>query len=409
MPPSSSESEPSSDSEAAKAAATDGASEPTGMGRGAKSPTEIPWAGWVEVFSRVIDQLGGGRIASLAASAAYFGTLALFPALIATFSLYALLANPETLERQVAELSVALPDAARHLVLSEIRSITASSGGLSAGFVASLFASLFVASSGVVALIDTVNFAYKEEETRGFLVLRWLAVRLALGLSLFVCFSVGSLTLVPILSAYTGLGDDLGRVISIVRWPLLGLAVMAGLGVLYRVAPNRSPPKVRWVVPGAVLATVIWLLASLGLSVYVENFADYSKTYGAVGAVAILLLWFYVSSFAIAVGASLNAALEHQTRVDTTIGPEAPMGERLAAVADSLGEITPSRPFKEVVLSFFRSLVDPRRDRKRVAGESSTPEAAAVPEPPAGQANCPSGEFCPTPARDTASAPSDRQ
>ena len=358
---------PPSSSKAAGAATRDVAGDAAGMGRLAKSPIEIPWAGWFEVSSRVVDQLGGGRIASLAASAAYFGTLALFPALIATFSLYALLANPETLVRQVAELSVALPGAARDLVLSEIRSITASPRGLSVGFVTSLLASLFVASSGVVALIDTVNFAYHEEETRGFLVLRWLAVRLALGLSLFVCLSVGSLTVVPILSAYTGLGDHLGRLISVLRWPFLGLAVMAGLGVLYRVAPNRSPPKFRWVVPGAVLATVIWLLASLGLTIYVENFANYNKTYGAVGAVAILLLWFYVSSFAIAIGASLNASLEHQTRVDTTVGPDAPMGERLAVVADTLGVVTPSRPFKKVVLGFFKSLVAPRRDRKRAA------------------------------------------
>jgi membrane protein len=337
------------------------------MGRDAKSPIEIPWAGWFEVLSRVIDQLGGGRIASLAAAAAYFGTLALFPALIATFSLYALLANPETLVRQVSDLSVALPDAARNLVLSEIRNVTASPRGLSAGFVASLLTSLFVASSGVVALIDTVNFAYQEEETRGFLVLRWLAIRLALGLSLFVFLSVGSLAFLPILSAYTGLGDHLAHLIAVLRWPFLGLAVMAGLAVLYRVAPNRSPPKLRWVVPGAVLATLIWLLASLGLSIYVENFADYSKTYGALGAVAILLLWFYVSSFAIAVGASLNAALEHQTGVDTTVGADAPIGERLAVVADTLGEVTPSRPVKEVVLAIFRALVAPRRDRKRVA------------------------------------------
>ncbi len=369
---------PPSSSEAAGAATTTVSGDGAGMGRSARSPIEIPWAGWFEVLSRVIDQLLGGRIASLAASAAYFGTLALFPALIATFSLYALLANPETLVRQVSELSVALPGAARDLVLSEIRSITASPRSLSAGFVASLLASLFVASSGVVALIDTVNFAYHEEETRGFLVLRWLAVRLALGLSLFVFLSVGSLTVVPILSAYTGLGDHLGRLISVLRWPFLGLAVMVGLGVLYRVAPNRSPPKLRWVVPGAVLATVIWLLASLGLSVYVENFADYSKTYGAVGAVAILLLWFYVSSFAIAAGASLNASLEHQTRVDTTVGPDAPMGKRLAVVADTLGVVTPSRPFKKVVLDFFKSLVAPRRDRKRAADAPSRAPGTAT-------------------------------
>jgi membrane protein len=264
---------------------------------------------------------------------------------------------------------------------------------------------LFVASSGVVALIDAVNFAYQEEETRGFVVRRWLAIRLAFGLSLFVCLSVASLTVMPALVAHTSSGEGLGRLISILRWPLLGLAVMTGLGILYRVAPNRSPPKLRWVVPGAVLATVIWLLASLGLSVYVENFADYSKTYGAVGAVVILLLWLYVSSFAIAVGASLNGALEHQTSVDTTVGADAPMGERLAVVADTLGEVTPMRPCKEVLVGVFKRLVAPRRDQKR----ATTDEPAPKPGASAGRANRHSGAFCPTSSAGTASAPSDRQ
>lgn len=343
------------------------------MGRDAASPLAIPWAGWVEVFSRVIDQVGTGRIASLAGSAAYFGTLALFPALIATFSLYALLADPDTLTRQLSELSVALPDAARDLIMSEIRSIATSRGGLSAGLVVSVTVSLFVASSGVVALIDAVNFAYHEAETRGFLVLRWLAIRLALGLSLFVCFSVASLTALPVVTAQLGLANDLGHLIATLRWPSLALSVMVGLCILYRVAPNRSPPQIRWVIPGAVLATLIWLAASLGLSVYVDNFANYSKTYGAVGAGVVLLLWFYISSFAIAIGASLSAALEHQTAVDTTVGPDAPMGKRHAVVADTLGEVTASRPFKEVVGTALKRLIAPRRDKLREAGAPRTP------------------------------------
>jgi membrane protein len=107
--------------------------------------------------------------------------------------------------------------------------------------------------------------------------------------------------------------------------------------VLYRYAPDRDAPRWRWVSWGAVVATVIWLLGSVAFSIYVSNFADYNKTYGTMGAVIILLLWFNLSSYAVLLGAELNAEMEHQTARDTTKGSERPLGQRRAYVADTVG------------------------------------------------------------------------
>jgi membrane protein len=229
----------------------DAGSPAAAVGRDADAPWQIPWAGWLDVLSRVVDQLDRDRVSMTAASVAFYATLALFPALLATFSLYALLADPAALAKQLSELSVALPSSVRDLIASEVADLAKSTRRLSVGLVVSLFFSFFAASSGMLALIDSVNVAYSEKETRGFLTLRWLAIRFAVGVSLFVCLAVASLTFLPALSHHIGVGDHASQLVSTLRWPGLGLWVMVGLALLYRYGPNRTPPKFRWVVCGA--------------------------------------------------------------------------------------------------------------------------------------------------------------
>jgi membrane protein len=115
--------------------------------------------------------------------------------------------------------------------------------------------------------------------------------------------------------------------------------VIGGLGLLYRYGPSRRHARMRWVTWGAIAAAILWLLASLLFQVYVANFANYTATYGSLGAVIALLMWFWVSAFVVLLGAELNAEMEHQTRNDTTAGPAQPLGERGAYVADHVGEV----------------------------------------------------------------------
>jgi membrane protein len=124
----------------------------------------------------------------------------------------------------------------------------------------------------------------------------------------------------------------------LVEWPLLVILVMAGLALLYRYAPDRDEAQWRWVSPGAITATVLWVLASMAFTVYVANFASYDKTYGSLGGAIVMLTWLYLSSFVVLFGAVVNAQSERQTRMDTTRGSPEPMGRRRAHAADTLGE-----------------------------------------------------------------------
>jgi hypothetical protein len=156
-----------------------------------------------------------------------------------------------------------------------------------------------------------------------------------------------------------GLGATSRFMLTMLRWPLMAAGVMTGLCVLYRYAPNRTPPQWSWVIWGATLATLIWVLASLVFSLYAENFGRFNKTYGTIGGVVVLLLWLFISSFAILIGAELNAELEHQTEQDSTVGPSRPMGERDAHMADTLGKLRPvrkSQSFSATLKEMYRDL-----------------------------------------------------
>jgi membrane protein len=143
--------------------------------------------------------------------------------------------------------------------------------------------------------------------------------------------------LLPAAVAGSSLGTPARWAISIVRWPALAAGFLLGLAVLYRIAPNRENAKWRWLTPGAALATVLWLAGSLLFSLYTASFASYNETYGALGAVVITMLWLQLSAFAILLGAEINAELEHQTAEDSTTGPERPLGQRGATMADTIG------------------------------------------------------------------------
>lgn len=269
--------------------------------------------------------------------------MALFPALIAIVSVYGLVADSADVIQQVTAVSRALPWTARTLITEQLTWIAEQpTADLTVGLVVSVTVALFSASSGVVALMKGVNTAYDEEETRGWLRQRVLALFFTVGVSLFVVVAVGTITLLPSVLAHFGLAEVTRATLTALRWPTLGLAVMAGLAALYRYAPQRTPARWPWVMWGAVLATGLWIVISLLFAVYAENFGRFNKTYGTLGGVVVLLLWMYLSSLAILLGAELNAELEHQTSVDTTIGPPKPLGERAAFVADTLGEFAPT-------------------------------------------------------------------
>ncbi|PZS38279.1 MAG: YihY/virulence factor BrkB family protein [Pseudonocardiales bacterium] len=307
------------------------------LGSQADSPTEIPVRGWRQVLSRAMHSSQEDNIPLLAAGVAFFGFLALFPALIALVTLVGLIADPGQITQQVQSFTAGLPPASRQLVSDQLQAITQSSGGaLTIGLVVSLLTALWSASSGTSNLMTAVNIAYEEKETRGFLKLRGIALLLTLGTVVFLVLTLALIAVVPVVLQAVPLGPVGNVLAQVVRWALLVALIIVGLAVLYRVAADRNPPKFRWVSVGSVVAALLWLLGSVGFSLYVDYFGNYNKTYGALAGVIVLLLWFFLTCYIVLLGAEINAQAEYQTERDTTIGEPRPMGQRDAVVADGM-------------------------------------------------------------------------
>jgi YihY family inner membrane protein len=305
----------------------------------AGSPTRIPPAGWKQIVKRAWAENNADNMPIIAGGVAFFGFLALFPALIALISIYGLVASPEQAARQVEEVTAGLPDAAQSLIEDQVTAVTENAGGaLTVSLVVSILAALWSASGGVNNLVKAVNIAYDEVETRNFLKLRALSLGLTLGAVVFVVLTIGLVAVLPIVLDALPLGG-VGTVLAeIARWVAL-LAVVAGsLAILYRVAPDRDAPRFRWVSLGSVVVTVAWALVSLGFTLYVNNFGSYDKTYGAIAGVIVLMLWLYLTCYLVLLGAEINSEAEHQTAHDTTDGEPVPMGHRDAVKADTLPE-----------------------------------------------------------------------
>jgi membrane protein len=308
-------------------------------GRDAGKPTAIPARGWVQVVKRAWAEAKDDNVPILAGGVAFAAFLALFPALIAALTLYGLVADPAQVAAQVNDLASALPETARPIITDQLAAVTAGSDrALGIGLVVSVLAALWSASGGTMNLIKATNLAYDENETRGFLKLRGTALALTLGAVVFVLLAVALVAVVPVVFEALGLGG-IGLVAAqVVRWALLVALVVLALAVVYRVAPDRDAPRFRWVSAGAFVATVLWVLGSVLFSLYVNNFGSYNKTYGALAGVIVLMLWLYLTSYIVLLGAEINAESERQTARDTTRGDEVPMGERGAEAADTLAD-----------------------------------------------------------------------
>ena len=313
-------------------------------GRGAETPREVPPRGWKDVAVRVKEQIKGDNVPLLAAGVAFFALLALVPTLVALVSVYGLVADPADIQRNIDDVLRAAPTEVRELVSSQLESIVESEpSGLRVGAIVGLLVALWSASSGVKHLIGAINVAYDEDEGRGFLKLRGLALAMTLGGILLLAVAVAALVVLPRALDDSGSTGVARTTLLIIRWPIFALIALVALAVIYRWAPDRDRPKWRWTSAGAVFATVVWVIASIAFSIYTANFGNYNETYGALGAIVVVMLWLFITAYVVIAGAELNAELERQTVVDSTAGPSQPLGERGAYAADTVGRATAKR------------------------------------------------------------------
>lgn len=308
-------------------------------GRTAGDPRQIPAPGWRDILVRSWGEVSESNIFLVAGGVTYAVLLALFPGLAALVSIYGLLLDPGQVERQVGALSNVLPPESTRLLADQLHKlVSAPSGTLGISAAVALVLALWSASRGMSGMITALDIAYRQKETRGFFKFNLIAIGLTIITLVGGTVSIAFVGVLPVAIQMVGLGPETKWLLMILEWPLLIAWVMTVLSVLYRYAPNRETPRWRWVSPGALIATLLWIAGSIGFSVYVTHFNSYDKTYGSLGGVAIMLTWLYLSAFAALFGAIINAQAERQTTADSTVGHPKPMGRRRAYAADTVGE-----------------------------------------------------------------------
>ncbi|MFL1378816.1 YihY/virulence factor BrkB family protein [Nocardiopsis protaetiae] len=291
-------------------------------GAAASRPPRTPAAGRRAAAARVWLELTEGRVGLLAAAMAFKALFALFPALLAAVSVFGLLADPDEFTDQIRDWMTVVPDEVGALVGDQLTTIAATeTGALGFTFATSLFVALWSASGGMAGLTEGCNTAYDEVDDRSFVVKRGIALLLALGMGTFAFVVVGLVTVLPALLDTIGLGGAAALAIRIGQWPLLAAVTVVGLGVIYRVALHRRSPSVRRLAPGAVIATALWLAGSGLFAFSVQRFGDFGATYGAIAGVIVLMMWMWLSSLIVLLGATINAELEPRAGAGTTPRP----------------------------------------------------------------------------------------
>lgn len=308
-------------------------------GREADSPDEIPARGLKDVFWRVYAGVTQDRISLIAAGVTYYLLLALFPAASALVSIYGFVSDPVAIVDRITFLSSVMPADALNIFLDQLRALTTERNTtLSIALIGGLALALWSANNGMKALFEAMNVAYGEQEKRSIVRLNLISLLFTLGALLLAIVILFAMGVVPAVLRYLWLDRWTEIIIRFARWPVMMLFVTGGIMMLYRFGPSREPAKLKWLTWGAAFSTVAWLSASIAVSFYLGNIADYNATYGTLGALIGFMVWTWISVIIVIVGAEINAELEHQTARDSTTGRPKPLGARGAYMADTVGE-----------------------------------------------------------------------
>ena len=306
-------------------------------GRNATHPTDIPAKGWFDILMRTKNEVAEDNVGLVAAGIAFYGLLALFPGLGAVVAIASLFVDPADIAGQMDAVAVLLPGDAASIVTGQVKEVTGTeSTGLGIAALFGIGLAIFSASKGISNLITGVNIAYDEKDERGFFHRYAVVLGLTLLTTVLFVIALALMIALPIVLSILP-GDGVGETVAtILRWPALLCIAIFGLAVVYRYGPDRANAKWRWISPGAILACVLWLVGTALFAVYVRTFGSYNETFGTLAGVIILLMWLWLSSYIVLIGAQFDGEMEAQTRKDTTTGTPKPLGERGATKADTV-------------------------------------------------------------------------
>jgi membrane protein len=274
----------------------------------------------------------------LAAGVAFYTFLSLFPALIAAVFTYGLIASPETVQEQSADIAEALPADAASLVTGQLDElVSTSSGSLGLGLIVSVVLAVYGASGGVGNMVTAINAMFGIRDKRTFVTKKLLALGLTAGALLFMVVVIGLVAAAPAVFNLIDIVPGMRAVLELARWAILLAALVLAIGVLFRIAPDREK-KPSVITKGVLVAAGLWVVVSIGFSVYVDNFGSYGKTYGALAGVVVLLLWLWVGMYAVLLGATIEAVREDVVTAET-VAEDAEIADLRGSEAD--GDVVP--------------------------------------------------------------------
>jgi membrane protein len=264
-------------------------------------------AHWIKRLGGVWRALGEDNISIMAAGIAYYGMLSIFPGMSTLVLTYGLIADPLTIEHHIYALSGVLPSEALKLLSDQLNAlVSAPPEKLGIGLVVSVVIALWSSTSGTSAMMNALTIAYKGKEERGVLHFYGLSIALTVGGVIFLLVALVLIAGVPAAAAHSPLSEFWQELLPLARFPAFAIFALLGLGTFYRLAPDRKLPAWDFFRPGTIAATLLWLAGSTAFSFYASYFGSYDRTYGSVGAVALLLVWLYVTAYIVLVGAELN-------------------------------------------------------------------------------------------------------
>jgi membrane protein len=289
--------------------------DPAGPQRSRRVSGEPWWRRANDIRKGVSARSKKDNLGLVAAGVAFYAMLAIFPAIIAAVSVYALVANPSNIKSQLDPLIKALPPGGGDLLINQLSGTASSShGGISVGVVIGILGTVFAASGGVRALMTGLNVIYERTESRNFIKVRAFGLALTLGALVIAIVALALIAAFPVVLDHIGLGAFAAVFAQIGRWIALFVVIGGSLALFYQYGPDRGGRHRPHFTVGVVVAIVIWLIGSLVFSLYVSNFSSYNKTYGALAAVVVLLLWLDLSAYAVLYGAAVDA--ERMARAD---------------------------------------------------------------------------------------------
>jgi membrane protein len=286
------------------------------------APTELPAKGWFAALKRVGPRLKELNIPLLASGVAFWAMLSIFPAMLALIAVYGLVADPKQVADQVGNALGSISSSAKSEIVDQLQTIASSKQQSGIGLIFSIAVLLWSASSGTQNLMQALTTAYEQKETRGFVKLRAIAFALTLGGILFAVIVIAAIGVVPALVDRFMASGPLKVLALVGEGVALFLLVVTVLTALYRLAPANTPSGVRWASPGALLGALLWTAGTVAFAFYVQNFSSYANTYGALAGVVIFMLWLYLSSYVVLLGALINAEAERGMKGDAAAEPE---------------------------------------------------------------------------------------